>query len=229
MTNFKDDLACNIALVCVLALTGIYIILLSLNLFGATNFALYESFSYITAYILIVCCLAVYIVAMLLISRKKFVAPSWLRIMFYVAFFVFTNVYYFFGLFENMFWTCVMFAYFAFLAEVSALSIFYNSLKDEKNRLQVSNTFLLLCVTGIALAILFIVSLAVLVISKLALQSAILASPEKYITFMLVMLLSALFVAFSFAISLVKNKTWINACLVKVNLPAKVSRSAKQR
>ena len=229
MTKFKDDLACNIALVFVLALSGIYLILLSLSLFGVTDLNVSSNFSYLTAYVLVIVCLALFICAMIVVNRKKFVVPSWLRILFYIAFFTFTNVYYFWGLFENMFWLCIMFAYISFIAVVCSLSIFYNSLKDEKNRLHISNSFLLLTVTSIALAILFVISLIILVISNLTLATSLLASSTNYIALMLVMFVSSLLTTLSFAVSLKKNKAWINACLVKVDIGSKISRSIKQK
>lgn len=229
MTKFKDDLACNIVLVSVLALTGIYLVLLTLNLFDVFEFEFPKTFSYITAYVLVVVCLALFICAMLVINRKKFLAPTWLRIMFYFAFFAFTNIYYAFGLFESMFWVCVMVGYISFLSIICALSIFYNSLKDDKNRLQVSNNFLLSTVFAISLAILFVISLIILVISTLSSPTTLLASSNNYVAIMLVMFLVSIFTTISFGLSLKKRKSWVNACLVKIIFPARVSRSTKQK
>ena len=229
MTKFKDDLVCNIALVIALVLTVTHLTIVSLGLFGAIELSLPLSFSYITAYILVVVCLALFICSMLIVDRKKIMAPNWLRIMFYFAFFVFTNVYYFFGLYENLIWVSIMFGYVGFLAIVCALSIFYNSLKDDKNRLQVSNKFLLFNVLSIALAILFIVSLVVLIVNSLVMPTTLLANPNNYALIMLVMLGVAILVTISFAISLRANKSWVNLCLVKIKTTPKFSKSTKQK
>ena len=92
--NFKKDLACNITLICVLSLSFIYFMLLTLNLFNVFAFNFPQSFSYITAYLLMILCFGLYVLGFFIETRKSIKIPTWLKMTFYVAFFIFTNIYY---------------------------------------------------------------------------------------------------------------------------------------
>ena len=98
--NFKEDLLCNITLICTLSFTCIHLLLLTLNLFGVTRFELHNNFNYIVAYILVIASLALYVSGFYLYRFTNMYIPAWFRMMFYIAFYLFTNVYYILGWFN---------------------------------------------------------------------------------------------------------------------------------
>ena len=153
MKNFKKDLYSNITLISVLVFSSIHLLILTLNLFGATSLAFPENFNYIFAYFLVILCLALYILAFLVSDLKRWHIPTWLKVMFFVAFFVFTNVYYITGAFANIFAVVLMFIYLGFLINVVSVSIFYNAQKDEKNRLKASQKYIVTSVFMYSVAI----------------------------------------------------------------------------
>ena len=138
MGKFRKNLVTNTTLICVLAFSIIHLLLLVLNLFNVTDFNLPNNFSYLTAFILMVLCFILYVIGFLVENIKALKIPSWFKMLFYIAFFVFTNVYYILGLYQNMFFMLVFVAYIALILNICALSIYYNINKDEKNKLKSS-------------------------------------------------------------------------------------------
>ena len=102
MNSFKKDLACNIALIVALVFSVVHLIVLTLGLFGTITLNVYEEFNYIFAYILVVLSLALFILSFFITKIKGLVVPAWFRIMFYIAFFLFTNTYYIIGGYRNI-------------------------------------------------------------------------------------------------------------------------------
>ena len=126
MNEFRKDLACNITLISVLSFTLIHLLILTLNLFGITNLTFFSGFSYIIAYVLVVVCLLLFVGGFFVTKIKRLVMPVWFRMMFYIAFYLFTNIYYIFGWYENIVMLVFFFAYISFLVNIIALSVFYN-------------------------------------------------------------------------------------------------------
>lgn len=213
--NFKKDLACNITLILVLIATAVHILVITLNLFGATSFKFAEDFNYIAAYILVVLCLLLYCLGFLISKQKRIVFPSWLRILFYVAFFVFTNIYQLFGLYNNIIALAFCFMYIAFLVNIVSVSVFYNVQKDDKNKLRTSKKFITTSVFFYSVGALFIIEFLSAAIKLFAFPNAALSTLPA----ILVELSAGLFVSITmlimFDLSLSKTKTFINACLVK--------------
>lgn len=211
----KNDFACNLTLSFALFFTAVHLIILSFNLFGISNFSVPENFSYVLAYILSLCCLALYIFGFSISKIKNMVFPAWLRIMFYIAFFLFTNTYYLSGLYQTLIGIIIFYAYIAFLINIISVSVFYNVQKDEKHRLKASPTFITVSVLCYSLAtsavVLFLVS-AVKVIFFKSLATTTLLCFVVSMTSMIVVNIG-LFIAFF--LSLKKTKKFINACLVK--------------
>ena len=56
-----------------------------------------DTFSYIVAFVLLGVCLLLFIALMLTEKLGKFSLPGWLKCVLYVGFFVFSNIYYYFG------------------------------------------------------------------------------------------------------------------------------------
>ena len=224
----KPELACNLTLVSVLVATVVHILIISLNLFGVTNFSVPENFNYIFAYILTLVCLALYILGFFVERLKKLVLPFWLRIMFFVAFFVFTNVYYILGLFSNIIAIIVFYAYIGFLISILSVSIFYNTQKDEKNRLKSSNRFITLSVFCYSVAFSTFAQFIIAVIKVIFFKSAATTTLLVYAISIASMLVVITALSIAFYISLKRNKKFINACLVKFTVRVVVKKSNKE-
>lgn len=213
--NFKKDLACNITLILVLVATAVHVLVITLNLFGATSFKFAEGFNYIAAYVLVVLCLLLYCLGFLISRQKRVAFPSWLRILFYIAFFVFTNIYHLFGLYNNIIALAFCFMYIAFLVNIVSVSVFYNVQKDDKNKLRTSKKFIISSVFFYSVGALFVIEFLSAAIKLFIFPNAVLSNLPA----MLVELSAGLFVSIimliMFDLSLSKTKTFINACLVK--------------
>ena len=227
MNNFKKDLVCNITLICVLVFSFVHLTLLTLNLFGVTALEFRENFNYLIAYILAVVCLGLYIFGFFITKIKNLSIPAWFRMLFYIAFYLFTNVYYTLGLFGNIFALIAFFAYIAFLANIISLSVFYNVQKDEKNRLKSTNRFLLTSVFMYSVAINSIIMFLITTFKAFVFPNAELSTLVTFVIEMSTMLLVTIVVTLIFAGSLSKTKELINNCLIKTG-EAKSNRSTKQ-
>ncbi len=216
MKNFKKDLACNITLICVLAFSFVHLLMLTLNLFGATNFALPSGFSYITAYILMIFCFALYILGFWIENLRTLKIPTWFKMTFYIAFFIFTNVYYILGLYQNFIFMLIFVAFIAAILNVFALSIYFNISKDDKNKLKASTKMLVFNTTTYSVALcslaLFIISIAKVLFGATYIVGALLT----FVIEMSVMLQVCAIFSVMFAISHKKTKRIINGSLIKV-------------
>ena len=228
MNEFKKDLACNITLIGVLCFTITHLVLLTLNLFGVTTLPITESFNYIVAYALVIISLGLYVFGFYITKFKNISFPVWLRILFYVAFFVFTNTYYFTGLYENIISMIVLFAYVAFLISVVSLSVFYNVQKDDKNRLKSTKKFIVTSVFFYSAGASFLFIVFTSIIQAFLLQASILSTLPVHVAEMCMMLLVNILMTIFYSLSLDKDKVFINACLVKYTSSNTVSRSVKQ-
>lgn len=227
MKNFKKDLACNITLICVLAFTICHLVILTLSMFNVLDITLPKNFSYIWAYILVVLCLTLYIFGFFVANFKKIEFPKWLRIMFYIAFFVFTNVYYILGLQRNIFFYLFMMIYVGFLIDIVSVSIFYNIQKDEKNRLRSSAKYIIVNTLCYAVALSSIFGLLINIIKIAFLPKFIFSTLVMMVAEIGTLVLVSIIVAIIFALSLKYNKVIINACLVKTNNKEIVKKSVK--
>ncbi len=211
----KNEFACNLTLSFALFFTAIHLLLISFNLFGITSFSVPEKFSYVAAYILALCCLALYIFGFSISKFKSIMFPSWLRIMFYIAFFLFTNTYYLAGLYLNKIGIIIFYAYIAFLINILSVSIFYNVQKDEKNRLKASNKFITFSVLCYSLAFSTVIQFVVSAVKILFFESGITSTLSYFVLSMSAMIVVNIALYIAFLVSLKKTKKFINACLVK--------------
>lgn len=228
MNEFKKDLACNITLIGVLCCVITHIILLTLNLFGVISIAIADNFNYIVAYALIVISLALYVFGFFISKFKNITFPTWLRILFYVAFFIFTNTYYLTNLYENIIAMVVLFAYVAFLISVVSLSVFYNAQKDDKNRLKSTKKFIVTSVFFYSVGADFLFMIFTSIIQSFLLSASPLSTLPVLVAEMCVMLLVSILMTVFYSLSLSKDKVFVNACLVKYNSSKAVSKSVKQ-
>lgn len=229
MKNFKKDLATNITLICVLVFSCIHLLILTLNLFGATNLEFGDNFNYIFAYFLVVLSLALYILSFTLIKYKRWFIPSWLKILFFVAFFVFTNVYYITGAFANIFADVLMFVYLGFLISIISVSLFYNAQKDEKNRLKSTQKYIVTSIVMFSLAISFVVEFLAIMVKCFFIPDFVLSTLPAIVAEAGTLLLTTVIMAILFNLSLSKTKKFINSCLIKHVPQNAISRSVKDK
>ena len=213
--NFREDLLCNITLICTLSFTCIHLLLLTLNLFGVTRFELHENFSYIVAYILVIASLALYVFGFYLYRFSNMYIPTWFRMLFYIAFYLFTNVYYILGWFNHLLGLIFFFAYIAFLMSIASLSIYFNTQKDEKNKLKIAPKSLLSSVYFYSIAGNAILQFIINLVKVIFFKTYELSTLTVYLVEFGTMIAVASFVIIMFAISLKRSKTFINACLIK--------------
>lgn len=227
MENFKKDLACNISLISVLTFTLVHILILTLNLFGVINLKLHIEFNYLVAYALVIVCLALYIFGFFVSKFKNLSIPSWFRILFYVAFFLFTNTYYIAGLYHSIVAKVFLFAYIAFLINIISLSAFFNIQKDEKNRLKSTATFLITSVFMYSVATCALFQFVISIVKALAFPSYEFSTLLVFVVEMSAMLLVTIITTIVMSMSLKRSKALINACLIKTG-PKASARTVKK-
>ena len=201
----------------VLGLSLVHFTFLLLGLFGIITPTCLErdTFNYIVSFVLVAVCLVLYIVLMVVEKKKKMIMPEWFKNVFYVGFYVFTNVYYYFGLYGTLAGLIVFYVYFSFVLNIISLSIFFNTQKSDNNVLSTTNTFTSLttftyAVTGGAL-IEVIITAFKLVFAKNSVFSTI----SMVIIDMCIIILVSIIMAMIYGSSLSKRKKVINACLIK--------------
>lgn len=227
MNSFKKDLACNITLIAVLLFSVVHFIVITLDLFGAVQLNIRDGFNFIFAYILIVLCLALYVLGFFATKLKRVEFPKWLRICFYVAFYIFTNVYYIFGLHDNVFGLMLMFAYMTFLANIVSVSVFYNVQKDEKHRLKTSKNFITTSIFFYSLGAMFVIELLSVAFKAFIPLGLATANVSVVVVEISISVLVTIIMSVIFYISLSKSKKFINSCLVKTTFerePAKIEK-----
>ena len=215
--TFKEDLACNITLICTLVFSGIHLLLLTFNLLGVTNFVLHEGFSYILAYILVIASLALYIFGFYIYHFSKIYMPAWFRMLFYIAFFLFTNVYYILNWFNSVVGLIFFYAYISFLACIISLSIYFNTQKDDKNKLKISPKSLISSVFFYSIAGNALLQFVINMVKFIAFSTYEFTSLAAYLIEFGVMIGMTSIITIAFAISLHGSKRFINACLIKIN------------
>ena len=215
--TFKEDLLCNITLICTLAFSGIHLLLITLNLLGVTNFELYANFSYVIAYILVIASLALYIFGFYVYHFSRIYMTAWFRMLFYIAFYLFTNVYYILNWFNTLVGLIFFYAYISFLACIISLSIYFNTQKDDKNKLKISPKSLISSVFFYAIAGNAIVQFVVNLVKIIAFPNYEFSTLPIYIAEFGTMIAVTAIVTIAFSMSLARSKTFINACLIKIN------------
>lgn len=224
----KLELACNLTLIGVLFATAVHILILTLNLLGITNFVVPDNFNYIFAYVLTLVCLMLYILGFFVTRLKKVVFPGWLRILFYIAFFLFTNVYYILNLHTNIVGIIFFYAYIAFLINIVAVSVFYNTQKDEKNRLKATNKFITISVFCYSIAIATFVQLLISFVKVILFKTGSTTTMLVYVVSISTMAIVSIILAVLFFLSLERTKKFINSCLVKFTTRRVVKKLVKE-
>lgn len=203
-------------LISALVLSVLWFGFLMLTLFKVIDISaiLAPSFNYLLAFASIVCCLGLYTLALFIENRNFLNVPVWISCCFYVAFFLFTNVYYLFDLY-NIIWTNLLFyVCLSVLVSILSISIYYNCLKENdgtlKNKIGFTG-FMLFCIS-ITISVIF--ELVVMFI-KFCLNTTINLTSHTLASFGILVLGATIF-AIIFHHSIKGNKKFANACLIKV-------------
>ena len=143
--------------------------------------------------------------------------PSWFRILFYVAFFLFTNTYYILNWYASIIGLIAFFAYFAFIISIICLSVYFNVEKDNKNKLKTVPKHLIVNVYFYSLAIQAIFQFFVNLVKALAFPKYEFSNLLTYTIEFGTMFAVTTIMVLLFALSLYSSKKFINACLIKVD------------
>ena len=202
-----------------IVLSGVWLLLLSLGMFDVINLTAIagKNFNYIWALVIVIVGMALY-VGLLFVERIKSLSiPAWFKNLFYIAFFVFTNVYYFFSVYSTIWGVIIFDMYLAVLLNILSVSLFYNSQKDNKNQVKTTEKFLVFTcfcysATG-ALVIEVLNGLVRMIVDKANITNTL----SMFVSEACAMLLVSFMFALAFALSMRKSKQLINNCLIKVD------------
>ena len=213
-TNIKLS---TILLYTVLAFSVIHSLFLLLSLFSVVPMHFLEkiNFNYVTAFVLVGICLLLYIGLMFVEKSKKLVIPEWFKDVFYVGFFVFTNIYYLFGLYSNIISLIVFYVYLAFVLNLISLSIFFNIQKSETNVLKTTTTYTVFTTFAYSVALFAMIETIISAFKLIFASASVFTTLATLVVNMCTGVLVSLIIAVMFAISLTKRKKLINKCLIK--------------
>ncbi len=206
----------DILLYTVLALSVVHIIVLMLALFNVftADFLKENNFNYIVAFVLVAICLALYICFLAIEHKNKLVFPEWFKIVFFIGFFVFTNVYYFFGLFSHLASLIIFNLALAFVINIIALSVFYNTQKTN-NVLKATPTFTALSTFCYSVSFGAILETIICAFKLIVAKNSVFSTMSMVIIDMCILLFVSAVMALVYGISLSKQKVAINSCLIK--------------
>ncbi len=208
----------NAILISALALSGLYFVFLLLSLLGVFNISaiLYEDFNYLIAMACIIACLGLYTIALFIENHNNLVVPTWLSISFYICFFVFTNIYYLFGLYNIIYTNLIFYVALSVLISILSISIYYNCLKADDGTLKNKTYFTGFMLFCISITISVIFELVVMFI-KFCFNTNINLTTHALASFGILILGATIF-SILFHASINKTKRFANACLIKVNM-----------
>lgn len=209
----------KIILYVLLAACAVWAVMLSLGAFGAikTNAFASEHFNYVIALVVDIVCLVLFVGLLFIEKIRGLTIPEWFKIVFYVEFFVLTNVYCYFGLYQTAAGLIVCAIMLAIIFNILSVSVFYNTQKDESNNVKVSEKFLVFSCFGYSILFAFVYEIIQCLIRLSA--SSVLNVLAVMAAEMGMFLLVSFAFALVFALSLKRSKRIINACLIKLNKP----------
>ncbi len=207
----------TIILYTALGLSCAWLVLLALGVFEVFNLASIAgaNFNYIGAFVIVIVALVLYIGFMLIEKWRSLSIPNWFKTLFYIAFFVFTNVYYFFSLYSTTAGLIIFDIYLACLLNIAGVSVFYNTQKDSKNAVKTTDKFLCFstfCYAVTGGVVYEVISCLVKVIAN---AQGLFASLSLVVTELSIIMAVSLVFALFFALSMKKDRKFVNACLVK--------------
>lgn len=207
----------SILLWIVLVLSVAQIAILMLGLFGVMtpSFLDRAGFNYIVGFVLVALCLALYITLMVIEKKKNLIIPEWFKIVFYIGFYVFTNVYYYFGLYVTLAGLIVFYVYLAFVLNILALSVFFNTQKSENNVLKTTTTFTALTTFTYAVSAGAMIETIISAFKIMFAKNSTFSSLSMFIIDICIIILVSIIMAIVYGTSLSKKKVVINKCLIK--------------
>lgn len=213
----KKILFSSVLMYLALILSLAHVTFLLLSLFGVldVSYLKREFFNYIVAFVLLIVCLALYLTVLILEKKSKLFIPEWFKIILYICIYVFTNIYYYFGLYSSIAGLIIFYICFAFVVNIISLALFYNTQKNESNTLKSSPTFTTITVFSYSVAIGTIFEVLASAVKMIFFSTTIFASLSMFIIDMCVIVLVSILMAIAFAMSLNKTKSLINKCLIK--------------
>ncbi|MBQ8425601.1 MAG: hypothetical protein IJX17_06230 [Clostridia bacterium] len=213
--SFKENLFANIALIVALCFTIIHLFIITFNVFGITAIKFYNEFNYLIAYIFVIVSLCIFLLGFFITKITKLNIPQWFQIVFYAAFFIFTNTYYAINAYNNFIGLLFFYSYLAFISVICNLSVFFNIQKDENNKLRASKIYILTSVffysMGTNALILFIVS----IVKTIFFPFGDFTKLSFFVFDFTAMLAITTIMIIIFALSLSHSKRFINSCLIK--------------
>lgn len=175
-----------------------------------------ETFNYILAFVLCAVLVGLYVLFAFIENKKNLVVPTWFKIVLFVGLYVFTNVYYYFGLYTHLAGIIVAYVFLAVVLNIFALATFFNSQKTEAGYLKASNTYTCFTVFATTLCFATIFEIFVSTLKIIFIKTSTFASLSMMVLDLCVVVLVSLVFAVLFSISLAKSKKFINGCLIKV-------------
>lgn len=201
--------------VLVFSVTHLTFLLLSLFNVVPMKFLEHVKFNYVIAFVLVGICLLLYIAFMFIEKSKRLNIPEWFKDVFYVGFFVFTNIYYLLGLYSNIISLVIFYIYLAFVINIISLSIFFNIQKSETNVLKTTTTYTVFTTFTYSVAFFAMLETIISAFKILFVKTSTFATLSMLIIDMCIGVLVSLMFAIAFAISMTKRKKLINGCLIK--------------
>lgn len=198
-------------------LSLVHLVFLLLGLFNVLtpSWLTRKTFNYVVAFILVGLCLVFYICLMLIEKRGKLLIPTWFKIVLYIGFYVFTNVYYYFGLYGELAGLIIFYLYLGLVLNIISLALFFNTQKTENNVLKATTTFTVVTTFCYSVAGGALIETIISALKLLISTDSIFSSLSMFIIDMCLMVLVSILFAIAFSLSLSKSKTLINNCLIK--------------
>ena len=200
-----------------IAISAIWAIFLALGVFGALDVKSIAGahFNYIAALIIDIVGILFYVGFVFVEKIRNLTIPEWFKVLFYIAFLVFTNVYYLFSWYHTIAGLIVFAVYIAVLFNILAVSLFYNTQKDAKNVVKTTDRFLVFSCFAYAGLMTLVYQLISVLVKLLSNSTDVIASLAMIVSEMSVMLFVGFVFALLFAISLKRTRRLVNACLIK--------------
>ena len=218
MKNIKTSKISSIILWAVLGLSVVHFTFLILGLFNVVNQPMLEreGFNYIVSFVLVVLCLLSYIAFMFVEKQKNLVIPTWFKIFLYVCFFVFTNVYYYFGLYSNLYGLIVLYACLALILNIVSLAIFFNAQKTDTNIVRTTPAYSAMSIFAYTVCFATVIEVIVSALKIAIIPESALTTLSYFVIDICVVLIVTIVMSILYSLSLSKKKKLINNCLVKV-------------
>lgn len=202
-----------------LALSVVHLVILFLGIFGVIvpSWQINTNFNYLISFCLIAVNFILVIVFMAIEKLKVLSIPEWFRVVFFVGFFVFTNIYYYFNLYNIIYTEILFYIYLATVLSILSISIFYNVQKDDKGMVKSNNKFACISTFTYSTSIFLIIETIVTAIKIISSNGNVTNGLMIFLINSSVAILVSLIISIIFYFSLSKTKRIVNRCLIKIN------------